>query len=101
MELTVDSGDSFDPDSHFLFWKPDSPALIEPAGMPWRLDPGNDLILNMHLKPTGKPETVQAIVGLYFADKPATAHPMLLQLEHDAAIDIPAGDPAFVIEDSS
>jgi tetratricopeptide (TPR) repeat protein/mono/diheme cytochrome c family protein len=99
MELTVDSGESFDPDSHFLFWKPDSPALIEPSGMSWRLDPGNDLILNMHLKPTGKPETVQATVGLYFADKPVTAHPMLLQLEHDAALDIPAGDAAFVIED--
>ncbi len=38
MELTVDSGESFDPDSHFLFWKPDSPALIEPEGMPWRVD---------------------------------------------------------------
>jgi Flp pilus assembly protein TadD len=99
MELTVDSGQSFDPDSHFLFWKPDSPALIEPNGMPWRLDPGNDLILNMHLKPTGKPETVQATVGLYFADGPATAHPMLLQLEHDNALDIPAGEAAFVIED--
>jgi Flp pilus assembly protein TadD/mono/diheme cytochrome c family protein len=99
MELSVDSGDSFDPDSHFLFWKPDSPALVEPSGMPWRIDPGNDLILNMHLKPTGKIETLQATVGLYFADKPATTHPMLLQLEHDGAIDIPAGDAAFVVED--
>jgi Flp pilus assembly protein TadD len=99
MELTVDSGESFDPDSHFLFWKPDSPALVEPKGMPWRLDPGNDLILNMHLKPSGKVESLQATVGLYFADKPATAHPMLLQLEHDGAINIPAGDAAFVIED--
>jgi Flp pilus assembly protein TadD/mono/diheme cytochrome c family protein len=99
MELTVDSGEAFDPDSHFLFWKPDSPALIEPSGMPWRLDPGNDLILNMHLKPTGAPETVQATVGLYFADKPTATHPMLLQLEHDDALDIPAGDPAFVVED--
>ena len=26
MELVVDAGSSFDPDSHFLFWKPDSPA---------------------------------------------------------------------------
>ncbi len=38
------------PDSHFLFWKPDTPALVEPEGMPWQLDAGNDLILNMHLK---------------------------------------------------
>jgi Flp pilus assembly protein TadD/mono/diheme cytochrome c family protein len=99
MEITVPSGDSFDPDSHFLFWKPDTPALIEPEGMPWRLDPGNDLILNMHLKPTGKPETVNATIGLYFTDKPPMAHPMLLQLEHDAALDIPANDAKFLVED--
>jgi Flp pilus assembly protein TadD/mono/diheme cytochrome c family protein len=99
MDILVDSGDNFDPDSHFLFWKPDSTALVEPEGMPWRLDAGDDLILNMHLKPTGKVETVRARVGLYFADKPATQRPMLLQLEHDAAIDIPAGDTDFVVED--
>ena len=99
MEISVPSGDSFDPDSHFLFWKPDSLALIEPKEMPWRLDPGNDLVLNMHLKPTGKPETVNATIGLYFADKPATQHPMLLQLEHDDALDIPAKDANFVVED--
>jgi len=67
--------------------------------MPWRLDPGNDLVLNMHLKPTGKPETVKARIGLYFTDKPATQHPMLLQLEDDAALDIPAGDANFTITD--
>jgi Flp pilus assembly protein TadD len=99
MDILVDSGDEFDPDSHFLFWKPDSTALVEPAGMPWRLDPGNDLVLNMHLKPTGKPESVRARIGLYFTDKPATERPMLLQLENDAALDIPAGDANFVIAD--
>jgi Flp pilus assembly protein TadD len=99
MDILVDSGDDFDPDSHFLFWKPDSTALVEPEGMPWRIDPGNDLVLNMHLKPTGKPETVRAKIGLYFTDKPATKRPMLLQLENDAALDIPAGDANFVISD--
>jgi Flp pilus assembly protein TadD len=99
MDLLVDSGDRFDPDSHFLFWKPDSTALVEPDGMPWRLDPGNDLILNLHLKPTGKPETVRARIGLYFTPRPATAQPMLLQLENDAALDIPPGDKAFIITD--
>ena len=99
MDLLVDSGDRFDPDSHFLFWKPDSTALVEPEGMPWRLDPGNDLVLNMHLKPTGKPETVQARIALYFTPKPATEQPMLLQLEADGKLDIPAGDANFVVED--
>lgn len=100
MELEVDAGNDFDPDSHFLFWKPDTPVLVEPEGMPWRLDPGNDLILNMHLKPSGKPEVVSAQVGLYFTDKPPSKEPMLLQLEHDSALDIPPGKRDFVVEDA-
>jgi Flp pilus assembly protein TadD/mono/diheme cytochrome c family protein len=99
MELELDGGNTFDPDSHFLFWKPDTPVLAEPSGMPWRLDPGNDLILNMHLKPSGKPETIDAQIGLYFDDKPATSHPMLLQLDDDRDLDIPAGDRNFVVHD--
>ena len=99
MELEVDAGNSFDPDSHFLFWKPDTPVLAEPAGMPWRLDPGNDLILNMHLKPSGKPETIAAQIGLYFTPSPPVKQPMLLQLEDDRDLNIPPGDRAFVVQD--
>ncbi len=100
MELLVDSGNRFEPDSHFLFWKPDTPALIEPPGMPWRLDPGNDLILNIHLKPSGKPEILDAQVGLYFTDQPPAMQPMLLQLDRDDALDIPPGVANFVVEDA-
>jgi Flp pilus assembly protein TadD len=100
MDLELDAGKEFDPDSHFLFWKPDTPVLVEPPGMPWRLDPGNDLVLNMHLKPSGKPEVITAQVGLYFTDQPPTRQPMLLQLEHDSALDIPAGKRDFLVEDS-
>ena len=100
MELQVDAGNTFDPDSHFLFWKPDTPVLTEAPTMPWRLDPGNDLILNMHLKPSGKPEIVSARIGLYFAAQPATQHPMLLQLDCDEQLNIPAGDRNFVVEES-
>jgi len=100
MELLLDAGNRFDPDSHFLFWKPDSPALVEPEGMPWRLDPGNELILNIHMKPSGKPEAVTAQVGLYFTDAPPIHQPMLLQLDADDKLDIPPGDSNFVVEDS-
>ena len=100
MESFVDAGNTFDPDSHFLFWKPDTPALVEPAGMPWRLDPGNDLILNMHLKPSGKSETIDAEVGLYFTSELAARQPMLIALERDDKLDIPTGDANFVVEDS-
>jgi len=59
--------------------------------MAWRIDPGTDLVLNLHLKPSGKAEPVQPQVGLYFTDVKPTRFPMLVQLEHDGALDIPAG----------
>lgn len=89
----------FDPPGHFLFWKPGSPPVEEPAGFSWRLQPGNDLVLNAHLRPSGKPETIQPTIGVYFTDKPPTVFPLLIQLEHDGAIDIPAGARDFVISD--
>jgi len=56
-----------------------------------------DLILNVHLKPTGKEETVTPLIGVYFTDKPQTRFPMLIQLEHDRDLDIPAGAKNVVV----
>jgi hypothetical protein len=99
MEIRLES-EAFDPDSHFLFWKPGTIPYIEPDGMALRLDKGTDLVLNMHLQPSGKSETILPSVGLYFTDQPATMHPMLLQIENDAALDIPPGEKNFVVTDS-
>ena len=98
MELIIES-EAFDPDSHFLFWKPGSPPYVEPEGMALRLDKGTDLVLNTHLQPSGKAEPIQPTLGLYFTDKPATKHPMLIQLENDRKLDIPAGEKNFVVTD--
>lgn len=91
--------ETFDPDGHFLSWKPGAPPVTEPDGMSWRADPGMDLILNVHLKPTGKVESVAPMIGLYFTDKPQTKFPMLVQLEHDGALDIPPGEKDFLVKD--
>lgn len=99
MDVAVESANGFDPDSHFLFWKPGSPAAPLPDDMAWRLDPETDLIVNLHLQPTGKPEKVEAMVGLYFTDQPPRRQPMLLQLENDGAIDIPPGSAAAMVAD--
>lgn len=98
MDVTIDRN-PFDPDSHFLFWKPGTIPYSEPDGLSWRLDPGNYLILNTHLQPTGKQEKVAPTIGLYFADKPPNRFPLLIELEHDGALDIPPGDRDFVISD--
>jgi Flp pilus assembly protein TadD len=98
MDLNIEA-DTFDPDSHFLFWKPGGTPWVEPAGMAWRADPGTDLVLNVHMQPTGRPELVQPSIGLYFTGQPATKFPMLLQIEHDGVLDIPAGDADFPVRD--
>jgi hypothetical protein len=98
MSLEVES-DVFDPDSHFLFWKPGNVPSVEPKGQAWTVDRGTDLILNMHLQPSGKPESIQPVIGLYFTKQAPSKHPMLIQLEHDAALDIPAGEKEFTVTD--
>ena len=90
----------FDPDGNFLFWKPGSPPHTEPDGFAWRLDPGNELVLNVHMHPFGKPEEVSPKVTLYFTEKPQTRFPLLVQLENDAALDIPAGARDFIVSDN-
>lgn len=98
MELKIES-ENFDPDSHFFFWKPGTVLRSEPENMALRLDKDTDLILNIHLQPSGKPEKIQPSLGLCFSDKPATLFPILLQLENDGQIDIPPGDKHFVVTD--
>lgn len=87
----------FDPDGNFLFWKPGGTPHIEPDGFAWRLDPGNELVLNLHLQPSGKNEQVRPSIGLYFTDKPQTKFPLLVRLEDDEHLNIPAGTSDFVI----
>ena len=98
MEIRIESP-TFDPDSHLLFWKPGTVPSMEPEDMALRLDKETDLILNTHLQPSGKAETIQPSIGLYFTDRPATKFPMLLQLENDLKLDIPAGDKDFLVSD--
>ena len=98
MELRIES-EAFDPDSHLFFWKPGSVPHEEPAGMALRLDPGDDFVLNTHLQPSGKPEQIEPSIGLYFTKQPATKFPMLLELQNDEALDIPAGATNFVVTD--
>ncbi len=98
MDLKLET-QTFDPDSHFMFWKPGTVYSEEPAGLSWKIEPGTDLILNLHLQPSGKSEVVQPSVGLYFTDEAPTKFPMLVQLEHDGALDIAPGRRDFAVAD--
>jgi tetratricopeptide (TPR) repeat protein/mono/diheme cytochrome c family protein len=98
MDLTVQHS-VFDFDSHFLFWKPGSAPWVEPDGLAWELDPGTDLILNAHIMTMGMPMQVKPSIGLYFTDKPPDKFPLLIELERDSQLDIPAGARDFAVAD--
>lgn len=91
-------GYSAAPDGHLLAWTPGKRPSAAPSGMAWRLHPGSDFILQLHLTPTGKPERVQPEIGLYFTDEAPTTSPVSLVL-YSEEIDIEAGDRGFALED--
>jgi tetratricopeptide (TPR) repeat protein len=98
MELRIES-ESFDPDSHIFFWKPGSVPHVEPADMALRLQPGDDFVLNTHLQPSGKAESIEPSIGVYFTEEPASRFPLLLELQNDRALDIPPGATNFQVTD--
>ena len=67
------------------------------------LPKGSDIIMQTHFHPTGKPETEQAELGLYFADKPPAQRMVPIQLPPlfgmGAGIDIPPGKSDYMIRD--
>lgn len=68
------------PDGRFLGYTPGK--LPDPGSdaRSWRLIGGSDLVLQLHLRPSGKVEPVQAKIGLYFAARPATRPALAMEL---------------------
>jgi hypothetical protein len=73
-----------------------------PEGLAWTMAKGSDFVLQLHLHPTGKPETERSTVGLYFADRPPDKRmyepgmPGLFGAL--VGLDIPPGEKAYTIK---
>jgi hypothetical protein len=78
------------PPGHLLGWVPGRSATVLPEGMAWPLDGAGDLVVQLHLQRTGRPETVRPRLGLYLTSRPPTLVPVLLGLLAQT-MDIPAG----------
>lgn len=87
------------PDGHFLGWTPGQVAPLLPKGLAWRLTPGTDLVVEMHLLPSGKAEVVAPSIGLFFGDAPPERTPAMMRLGRQN-IDIAAGEKDYVVTDS-
>jgi len=87
------------PEGHFLGWTPGQVAPLSPNDLAWTLERDTDLVVEIHMQPSGKPESVQPSVGIYFGDTAPTRTPAMLRLGRQS-IDIPAGDQRYTITDS-
>jgi tetratricopeptide (TPR) repeat protein/mono/diheme cytochrome c family protein len=87
------------PPGYMLGWTPGQSPRPSPDRMPWRLDAGSDLVVQLHMQPTGKPESVQVSAGFYFTDQPPARTPVGLRLGSET-IEIQAGDANYVVSDS-
>ena len=87
------------PEGHFLGWTPGQIAPLVQPELAWTLEPGSDLVVQLHMQPSGAVEQVLPEIGFYFTDRAPQRTPTILRLGSQG-IDIPPGDPDYVIRDS-
>ena len=86
------------PDGHFLGWTPGQ-ATPPSTELAWRLTGGNDLVIQMHMRPTGRVEHVAPLIGLYVTDHPPARAPAIVRLGRQN-LDIPVGASDYRVVDS-
>lgn len=83
----------------FASWQPGKTPRFYSDDLAWPLDPGTDLVLQMHLQPIGKVEPVAPEVALYFTDRPGTAIAFKIPLD-SYRIEVPAGATNHLVTNS-
>jgi mono/diheme cytochrome c family protein len=78
------------------FWVPGKDSRPLPEGAAVRWPKGADLVLQLHVHPSGKPQVEQSTIGIYFTDEAPRRNLELLLIENKK-IDIPAGQNDFRI----
>ena len=86
------------PPGDFLVWSGGRRTAASTRDIAWRLDPGTDLTLQLGLRARERPVDVLASVGLYFAAEPPALRSVGVVLDAPA-LDVAAGEPAYVVED--
>lgn len=87
------------PGGQFLTWQPGKLPAPAPDSFAWLLPKKSDLVLQVHMNRTGKAETLQSSVGLYFTDVVPTNRAFKMQLV-SFNLHFPPGESNAVITDS-
>jgi tetratricopeptide (TPR) repeat protein len=89
------TGASRDPEGHWLGWTPGKQPVMREEKYAWPLPPKIDLVIELHMLPTGKPEPIKCELGFFYADKPPTNLPVIIRMG-PTTIDIPPNEKEYV-----
>jgi mono/diheme cytochrome c family protein len=85
-------------------WVPGMTPRFFPEGIAQRLPPNSNLVVQLHLHPSGKPEAERGRLALYFASEPPAKSLVSFQVPpvfgFAKGIDIPPGEAHYEIEDA-
>jgi len=93
------STEALGPSGFLLGWTPGREPALSPMGLAFPLDPGTDIVLQLHLRPTGEPVELEAEIGIHTTDAPPERTPLTIRLGLQD-IDIPPGDAAWLGTDA-
>src|SRR5262249_29069027 len=68
------------PDGHFLGWTPGQAPPLATDDMAWTLDTESDLVVQLHLRPSGRTERIQPSIGFYFTSTSPSRPPSIVRL---------------------
>ncbi|WP_221030401.1 tetratricopeptide repeat protein [Actomonas aquatica] len=96
---SMDTGGGVHPNGHIIGWTPGQHPYEVHPGTAFAVEPGTDLVLQLHLLPSGRPEPLAPRIGLHFATEPPTHTGFSLLLREDD-IYLPAGSRGIVVAES-
>ncbi|MDA1066490.1 MAG: tetratricopeptide repeat protein [Verrucomicrobia bacterium] len=92
-------GSSKPPSGHIVGWTPGQVPYQAYPGTAWELNPGTDLVLQLHMLPSGKAEQINPKIGLYLSKEPPSKPSFVFQMR-SYELDIPAGESDYLVEQS-
>lgn len=86
------------PEGQMVGWTPGQNPYESYPGTAWTLEPGSDIVIQLHMLPSGKVESISPRVGLYFTEEAPTRSSFVMQMKN-FDIDIEPENDAFQIEE--
>lgn len=78
--MGMGTGSGRDPDGHWLGWTPGKQPTLREEKYAWPLPPNCDLIIELHMLPTGKPEPITCEFGFYYSETRPTDLPNIVRM---------------------